>query len=1245
MITLLSNIQQEPFGNILDKIIMLKRTLFLVISLLWAVNAFALTISPDKAVVAIGQRLTLSVSDAVGEVRWQAFDGTITGTGNQVNYIPPSRAGLDTVTVKDNKGSVTIDIVVTQPQTEIKAENAIWEVFYVRNEIRALSLSEDSKILWVGTDSGLEQRDAATGYLIKVYTNTDGLPTNSITKLLSDSRGIWIGTDEGLILREPSGNWKIFDNYKTTITSLALDKQGNLWVGAEGALLQYTIDDKWEIFNNRKQLVNISDSSNGYLSVSSIIVDDNGGIWIGSFGSKLFDLGAGLIHRDVNGLWKEFDLRPYISNFFEWNFEFHVSMLYTDNNGDLLIGISTDLSKPNELRWMSISKDMGIIKQNNDNLDLRFNFTTIEDVLPTTITLNNDKEFWVATSKGDVIHYQDGKVDKPFSLSRGDASAVPNHIEKMFIDDNHYLWVVSGHGVFVKDTGDKWKHVTLPTNAGVCCFASDRNGGIWIGTGDGLLHYLNGKWEIFSTSNSTLPRNSISSISVDLTGGVWIGTGDLRHLNLGFDGGFTYRDSDGKWTVYRDDNDSPNLPRSTISHSSIDSVGKIWVAAHWPNSSERLAYRHQDDTKWNVLDINFANNDAKYGIYEFNKLLADARGGIWIASNLGLIYKDANDKFYLFDNPELKSIQDLFQDSKGGLWLGTAEGLIHRSESGEITIFNKRNSALPFDQISSLALIGDSLWIGTTNLARLIFDNKNILCQQSTQQDCNTLQNNKRSAILISGGGSQSDNLLWDTTYNISNNIYKTLSKRGFDNDEIYYLSPVADADFNGDGFDDRIVDAPNVGFIDNNNDGINDRVDRPLESADVQNALNWAKQRGKLDQPLYIFFIDHGGADKFQLSKDNLLDVEQFRQMLDGYQTETGNEVVLVIDACFSGVLGEKLKADKRAIITSTNNSYAYFNRLSKQGFSSFLTKGLSKGMNFNEAFTYATEEQKKLLGNLDLRVAVTGDTQSTAQEIQQVPQKYDQNQTYSLDKLFLNGGFVTGDATLAVKSLTPSTTLKANTSFQFKAQATVAQGKVQQVWAVVRPPRIDLLLDSYNTPILAYPREILTPTTDNEWQGIWTDTRYNGEYKITFYAKDKEGDVVSSDETVILTVTDGIDPPKTANTQIQLNQLSYKIGDILKATVTEELQWGYDLYLAVILPSGDFITVKEKNNFSSPNKAEVWRGKRQQGIANPFLELSLPTLPRGQYCLLSVLSPQGESVMNMTEFWKQSQQCIEIN
>jgi len=1269
MITLLSNIQQEPFGNILDKIIMLKRTLFLVISLLWAVNAFALTISPDKAVVAIGQQLTLSAANGKGSLIWSAMRGTIVNdNGKESTYIAPQKPGKDIVTVIDDMGTAASTSIIIQPPTNI--ENITRQLFTYHGSVTSLLLSKDKKFLYVGTLGGLERRESQTGELLRLFTEVDGLPDNRILNLANGyaKNEIWVLTYNGLTLCIDNMGRMLCERKELLkpIYTLLEDDNGGIWLGSTAELIHFIptngIAEQWKVFsfNSESWAEFLPSKSIRYLSR-----DTNGRILIGVYESRTLILfiesgGKGDFYTEI---------LPKSSG--------TITSFFSDPNGKIWVGTTNGLLCREKRKWTSfhtnnsglpsnivkslLGDEVGgvwvgttgglsyLTKDGNWIAFDKYNYMFINEGISSLSSDGQGGIFaggWSLSGDGGILRYtRDGN----FTLVSTDTFPNIFIIGGLAFDETGKIWM-KGTGsdpLYYFDNG-VWMTFDLKnfnfnseyTNEVTNIFGDNYSGGIWIGTRSGLLHgVMRGKWEweIFDETNSNLPNSNLSGISYniknifsDKQGGVWIeALQSERTVLINFS-------SDRKWSEPIDITESIIGNTYNLSSITADKDGNIWFGT----SNHGLICR----TKYgNLLRLNETNSSLPSN--NISSLYSDDNG-LWIGTDTKILYRSIADEWIVLDlNTRVTGIVG---DDTGGVWIGTIGGLFYRDKIGNLTkIFSSYS-------VKNIYYYNGKVWLNlgypdspllSGGVMSLSLSVKVGICDKVDLETCAKIQLSKRATILISGGGSQDSNTIWHVTHAINTHIYKILHSSGFDHNEIYYLSPVEWADFTGEGANDRIVDAPNVEFIDNNNDKINDRVDRPLESDDVRNALNWAKQRGKLDQPLYIFFIDHGGEDKFQLSKDNLLDVEEFGIMLNDYQTETGNEVVLVIDACFSGKLGEKLKADKRAIIASTYNGLAYFNTLSNQGFSRFFIDWLSKGMSFNEAFTYATEEQKKLLGNLDLRAGLTGGTQSTAQEIQQVPQKYDQNQTYSLDKLFLNGGFVTGDATLAVKSLTPSTTLKANTPFQFKAQATVAQGKVQQVWAVVRPPRIDLLLDSYNTPILAYPREILTPTTDNEWQGIWTDTRYNGEYKITFYAKDKEGDVVSSDETVTLTVTDGIDPPKTANTQIQLNQLSYKIGDILKAAVTEELQWGYDLYLAVILPSGDFITVKEKNNFSSPNKAEVWRGKRQQGIANPFLELSLPTLPRGQYCLLSVLSPQDESVMNMTKFWKQSQQCIEIN
>ncbi|MEY3220986.1 MAG: hypothetical protein RIT27_2343 [Pseudomonadota bacterium] len=933
---------------------------------------------------------------------------------------------------------------------------------------------------------------------------------------------------------------------------------------------------------------------------TSIYVDKTGGLWIATYGG-----GLGYLSSEGKD-WKVFSENQGLKSNY-------VTAMQADDRGNLWIGTG-DYSGW-QIHGLTRLKPGGKWE----------NF--VNSALPSNrvgaLESDGNGGVWVGTQRDMVRIYADGRWE-----SFDPDSEYYNDIVSISKDKQGGLWIGTyGQGIFYRDSTGKMKNINtknsnLPSDTvGVDV---DNSGAVWVNTARfGIARLVtDSQFDIFNTSNSFLPSNYNIFFKEDNSGNLWVAMGAYLERDLYGDlvrddvgniikhsgAGLLYRDSQGTWSSVINTSNSP-LPSNDISALVPDKKGGVWIG------TEKNGIAHyKANGQWEVF--NTANS--KLVGNSINAMSLDDRGGLWIASA---------------DWYETDSKGNSILDENKNYVISSHSGLVYLDSAGNWTVIDNNNAKLPASIIRLLPDDKGGVWIGTWGgLVHLTFTNKTGLCQQGTQQNCSALQNNKRGAIVIAGGGTQGDNILWDTTNNVSNTIYRTLTKRGFDNDEIYYLSPTEWADFNGDGINDRIVDAP--------------KADRGLEAGDIQKALEWAKQRGKLDQPLYIFFVDHGGEDKLQLSKDNTLPVEQFKQMLDDYQTTTGNEVVLVIDACFSGVLGEKLKANKRAIITSAGNNSAYFNRLDKQGFSSFLMKGLSQARNFNEAFDFAKSEQKKLLSNMDLRVAVTGSTGSSSGVIEQTPRKFDGNQTYSLDKLFLNGSFVTGDATLSVKNITTSTQIKANIPFNLKAQASVAQGNVDSVWAVVRPPRMDLILDSYNTPILAFPRVILSSTNvNNEWEGTLSNTRYNGDYKITFYAKDRDGDVASSDDTITLSVSDGIEPPPQANLQIQLNQTHYKAGDVLKATITEELQWGYDLYLAIILPSGDFITLKAQNSFSNLNEIKTWYGNRSQGITNPFLELTLPALPAGQYCLFGALSPEGEPPLNAQKYWKQTTQCFTMN
>ncbi len=903
-------------------------------------------------------------------------------------------------------------------------------------------------------------------------------------------------------------------------------------------------------------------------------------------------------------------------------------------------------------------------------------FNTDNSVLPTNevFALLGDGQggLWVGTSKG-LAHRN---VQGEWALFKVTTNSyfltdLNNVVTALSSDGQGGLWIgtlkeglahrnVQGEMVFTKDLG-------LPDNM-VHTLLSDGKGGLWVGTFDSLGHYsAQGEWMMVNTENSNWPSD-IKALLNDGQGGLWVGfRGGLAHrsaqgewtafntewpggwvtslssdgqdglwvgtaIAYGSKGGLAHRSAQGEWTVFNTENSG--LPSNDVTTLLSDGQGGLWVGTY-----KGLAHRGVHG-EWTVF--NAENSGLPDGRLE--ALLSDGQGGLWVGTDGGgLAHYSAQRQWEVFspDNSSLPSyyVRALLSDSQGGLWVGTSGGLAHYTTSGQWQVFNTDNSALPDNRV--LALLGDSqsgLWVGTDGgLAHLTFTQKTALCQTTDATTCENLQATKRAAILIAGGGADSSNTLWDTTESITNYLYKVFNKRGFDNDEIYYLSPKAWADFNGDGLDDRIVDAP--------------KPERPLTPEDVRLALEWAKGLGKLDQPLYLFFVDHGGTEKFQLSKMEYLEVTTLKTWLDDYQTVTGNQVMMVIDACHSGQLLDSLKAPNRAIISSTGDGLAYFERTDKRGFSRFFATGLLKGMNFWEAFGYAGDEQVKLLGDVSkMETASTGKTQ----EIGQVPRFYDgydgSDAGKWLKQIYLNGSFTAGDLTLAVESMTPSTALTVGTPLSLKAKAILAEGLIERVWAVIRPPKMNLVMDSNGTPILVLPRLALTPSKSEKeiWETTWQEAMYNGDYQVTFYAEDNQGTIASSDLPVVITVTGGIDPPPQALVQLGLEKMQYQFGERFTATLTEQLSWGYDLYAAVLLPDGQtFVTLKNTNEFAPLNEPKPWRARRIQTQPVTWIDMTLPdTLPTGQYCLFGILSPEGGDVFETLSqgLWVSETKCFEI-
>jgi ligand-binding sensor domain-containing protein len=1192
------------------------------------VQAADLVFTPATPVVEIGQQITLSVSGTSGEVKWSAQSGWIEGIGTTVTYIAPSQPGKDVVTVMDDEDNVaTVKIQINAKPDE----NAVWEVFTNRDYVTVLALSKDKSTLWVGTDGGLEKRKAHTGELEEVYINTNGLPNNDVRALLPDNQGgIWIGTQGGGIAHlKANSSWEFFNTATSNlpdnnVRALLFDDQGGIWIGTHSGLAHMKVDSSWEIYLPRNV-------------VTTLLSDELGGIWIGT--------DSGVAHLKTDFSWEVSEIVDSNGNFV------YVYALLSDNQGGIWIGTQGEGLVHLKADFSREVTDM--VASHDDSVSINIH----------ALVSDNQGDVWVGTWGGGLVRL---KTDSSWEVFYAEKSNLPsNSVSSLLSDDQGGIWIGTYGGlVHLKADGTwqvfKTEHANLPDN-NVLALSSDVQGGIWIGTViDGLAHRkADSSWEVFNTDNSKIPSNSIKALLSDDQGGVWIGTSDVF---VGYDGdeGIAHLKADGTWQVFNIDNS--NLPSNDIRAILSDNQGGVWIGTL---SGLTLL---KTDGSWQVFNTDNSNLPSN----KLYVLLSDDKGGIWIGTGEGIAHFKADSTWNIFntDNSNLpdNSVSALLSDEQGGVWIGTEEGLAHLKAEGFWQVFNEDNSKMPSNSVMSLLSDNQGgVWVGIYEggLANLkadstwqVFDtnnsnlpNNDVMVLHSDDQAgiwIGTLgrglahltpgeqQSGKRAAIIIAGGGNQATNSLWDTTESISTYFYKMLNKRKFVNSEIYYLSSHPWADFNGDGFDDKIVDAP--------------RPVRPINQDDIKQAFDWAKDQGKLDQPLYVFFIDHGGEGKLQLAKNTNMAAEEFKVILDDYQQTTGNQVVAIIEACYSGSHLPILKAPNRAIISSArDNELAYFE--GKQGFSRFFTKSLLKSMNFLEAFDYSVQKQSRMLTKMDERLS-GGSAEHIATT--QTPQ-FDDNSdgVYTKDsdgqwlkQLRINGNIQTGDFTLAVESLTTSSTIQVGQPFSLRAKATTASGLVKRVWAVIRPPRINLVIDSNGTPILAYPTEELSSTEEADiWAGTWNQAVYNGDYEISFYTKDNEGNIEMSEESVVISVTGGVEPPASASVDIVVEKERYARGESFKFELVEQLGWGYDLYAAVVLPDGQFMTLEGPNKLAKLNQPEKWYKSRKYSEKVTAIDMTLPTdLATGKYCLYGILSPQREEPLEVMDKWVYSQQCFEV-
>jgi len=414
--------------------------------------------------------------------------------------------------------------------------------------------------LWFGTRDGL---NVYNGYDFTVFKHQSADPhsisSNDIQCLFRDSNGtMWIGTKERGLNRYDSYTGR-FNHYlrtrgeKTSLSDNQIfcideDKNGSIWVGTWNGLNR--IDPETgsisQYFYHSEDAHSIGDSR-----VKDILIDSQNRCWLSTPKNGVS------LYRFVNDSFSRFSI-PFANT--------EVCDMFEDHNGKI---------------WFLTEEGIAVFDENSEKI-IAVQQTAVIGF--EHFIQDQDGRFWVISSKEGLARLDMEKGAKQ-AFVRSDArqdGLSSNNLLSIYGSQDGSLWIgSSGNGVYRINIKQSFENF-IPFNpicesndpgiTAICSITSDQ---ILVGTSQGL--------DIVGLSNTRRPMSPfessivtrlcgipILSIEQDGNGGIWVGT-----ENSGL---FYIEISKRKITQFEESTYPNSLSGNSIFDMAMDGKGNMWFA-------------------------------------------------------------------------------------------------------------------------------------------------------------------------------------------------------------------------------------------------------------------------------------------------------------------------------------------------------------------------------------------------------------------------------------------------------------------------------------------------------------------------------------------------------------------------------------------------------------------------------------------------------------------------------------------
>jgi ligand-binding sensor domain-containing protein/signal transduction histidine kinase len=536
----------------------------------------------------------------------------------------------------------------------------------------------------------------------RIYTSADGLPGNSISRIVADSRGfLWFstrdaisrfdgyrfrnfGSAQGLIsltgdmLETAGGNYWLatedglahfkgtsanprFEYFRPAnpkagrVMALSADPAGGIWVGTQGGL--YHLDRKSDQWQLRFVDIGLRGENWGDSSVDDILADSDGTVWVGA-GSELYHCLPGGRCERPRLPWPQ----PFVRD------------LVKDPDGTLWVGTRRGLCRIPANRGRAFNDPGSVCSPVRE-----FQGKLIEALLKTP-----EGEILVATRNGLGV-CQTGKGRKP-SANCSAENQLPGigGITALGLDRAGNLWVgmhgvarIAKHGfrTYTHQDGLDTNHTLsiFETQQGQLCVVTEGARAKPVNCFDGRA---------FHAVRPNIPRTvdnwgwSTRLLTFQSRAGEWwvpTGRGIFRFPPATVDGLGRTRPK----AVYA---------RGETAYAIFeDARGSVWASTqiYSPNGGVRANSLARWDLATGILEP-FPDGEPVPSQVLATAFTEDRAGNVWIGLNSGKVLRFRDGKFQILpvDRGNPTWVSTLHVDSAGRLWVGTTDGLNRIDEPG-----------------------------------------------------------------------------------------------------------------------------------------------------------------------------------------------------------------------------------------------------------------------------------------------------------------------------------------------------------------------------------------------------------------------------------------------------------------------------------------------------------------------------------------------------------------------------------